>query len=63
MRLTLARLSPNSRPICFCVALGLARTASITAALNAAEIRGRPMLSRPAVNAIPARSATRHTVE
>ena len=56
-------LNPSFWPICSCVAFGLTRTASITAAFNAVEILGRPMVSRPAVNVIPARSAMRHTVE
>ena len=46
----------------FCVAFGFAVTSLAIFAHISAGRRGRPMLSRPAFNAIALRSATRHTV-
>ena len=46
----------------FCVAFGFAVTSLAIFAHISADRRGRPMVSRPAFNAIALRSATRHPV-
>jgi hypothetical protein len=61
-RLTVERLTPILRASSFCVAFGFAATSLAIFAHTSAGSRGRPMVSRPAFNAIALRSATRHTV-
>jgi hypothetical protein len=51
----------RARATSCCVPFGLLRRASTTAACCSADSR-RPIVSRPAVSGMPARSATRHTV-
>jgi hypothetical protein len=56
------RLTPAMRATAFCVAFGFACMASIIFVSRSGGNR-LPIVSRPAVKAIPARSARRHTVE
>jgi hypothetical protein len=62
IRHTVDRLTPASFAIRSCGASGFALLASITLARRSGDSRARPMVVRPAVNSIPARSATRQTV-
>jgi hypothetical protein len=59
---TVDRLTPAARASSCCVALGFWRIVSMTFASRSADSR-LPIVARPAVSSIPARSARRHTVE
>ena len=61
-RPTVERLTPIFRASSFCVAFGFAATSLAIVAYSSASRRGRPMVSRLALNAIALRSAICHTV-